>query len=86
MTSMSFSIYLILPAELGSAVYLASNRSKYKNIFLSSKVRPVCEADLAQFLSRLSKCGIRNIPQPYGPQRPITKIALLYLYVDDIRI
>jgi hypothetical protein len=32
-----FSIYLILPAVLGSGVYSASNRNEYQKIFLGVK-------------------------------------------------
>jgi hypothetical protein len=37
---MAFSIYLILPAALGSGVYSVSNRNEYQKIFLGVKARP----------------------------------------------
>jgi hypothetical protein len=41
-----FKIYLILPAALGSGVYLASNRNEYQKLtFLGSKVRRMRRAD-----------------------------------------
>jgi hypothetical protein len=43
-----FSIYLILPAALGSGVYAASNRNEYqkqKKMFLWSRSRPALKAD-----------------------------------------
>jgi hypothetical protein len=49
MRSLNFlQICIILPATLGPGVYSASSRKEYqnqKNMFLGSKVRPVCEAD-----------------------------------------
>jgi hypothetical protein len=44
----NISIYLILPAALGTGVYLASNRNelqKQKKMFLGTRARPVRMAD-----------------------------------------
>jgi hypothetical protein len=42
-----FSIFLILPAALGSGVYSASIRKEYqKKMFLGSRERPEREADI----------------------------------------
>jgi hypothetical protein len=42
-----FSVYLILPAALGSWVYSVYNRNEYqkKKMFLGSRARPVIKAD-----------------------------------------
>jgi hypothetical protein len=80
-----FSIYLILPAALGSLVYSASNKKEYlrQKVFLGNGTRRVREADnLAPPVSRLSRqCGIFNISQPYRTPHHVTLIALLCLFV-----
>jgi hypothetical protein len=57
-----FSIYLILPAALGSGVYSASNRMSTRNIkmILGSKARPVRRAD------RLDNVGSSTSHNPIG--------------------
>jgi hypothetical protein len=42
-----FSIYLILPAALGTRVYSGSNRNKYQKPkkFIANRARPVRRAD-----------------------------------------
>jgi hypothetical protein len=74
-----FSIYLILPAGLGSGVYSASNRNEYqKQKNNVERVRCVGLTTLPPSVSRLSiQCGIFNISQPYRPPRPVTGIVLL---------
>jgi hypothetical protein len=58
-----------------------------KVMFLGSRARPERRADnLPPSMSRLSRqCGILNISQFYRPPRPVTEIALLYLYNVNIK-
>jgi hypothetical protein len=68
---------LNLPAILGPGVCSASNKNEYqkqKNMFLGSRARPACTADiLTPSVSRLSRqCGILNILQLYRPPQSVT--------------
>jgi hypothetical protein len=82
--SISFSIFLILPAALGSGVYYSSRneyRSKKKKVWGVERGRRVRLTISLLFVSRLSRqCGILSISQPYRPPRPGTGIALLSLF------
>jgi hypothetical protein len=84
MTSLNyFSMYLILPVELGPGVYSDSNRNKHqkKEKLLGSKTRTVRKADNLTVVSRLLRnCGVLNLSQPYRFAQPVTGIALLFTF------
>jgi hypothetical protein len=65
-----FSIYLILPVELGPGVYSASNRNecqKQKKIFLGSRARPTRKADTSSpSVSCLTNVGASKSHNPKG--------------------
>jgi hypothetical protein len=78
------SVYLILPAALGPAVYSACNRNEYQkqgNNVPGRKARPVRRADsLATICEPISRqLGTLNISQPCSPPQPGMGIALLFV-------
>jgi hypothetical protein len=49
-------------------------------MFLRSRARPVGKADNLTAISEQYVRGIINISHPYRPPRPVTGIALLFLF------
>jgi hypothetical protein len=82
-TLMISMAYLILPAALDPGIVQEAGQYCFWRVKRCPRERMT---NLPPSVSRLSgQCEIHNISQPYRPPRAVTGIALLFLYVDDVR-
>jgi hypothetical protein len=80
MRPLDFSIYLILPVELGPGVYSACNRNEYQKIVLLVKRGRRISRQPNRRLSR--KCGILDISEPCKVFTACYRDDLSFTYVN----